>query len=145
MTYLTAEDYYSVKMSNIKDLTVAQLQRAIEIRQEIESLQEQLASLGGVRRGRPPGRPSGARLGRPPGVSLGRPPGRRRMSAEGRARIAAAARARWAKYRGGSASETAAAKPGPKRKGFSKAARARLSEAAKARWAKAKASGKTAL
>ncbi len=72
-------------MSNIKDLTVAQLKRAIEIREEIESLQAQLAGIGG------------GRIGRPPGVRLGRPPGKRRMSAAGRARIAAAAKARWAK------------------------------------------------
>lgn len=117
-------------MSNIKDLTVAQLKRAIEIRQQIEDLQDELATLGG---GRKPGRP-----GRPPGSGR-----KRRMSAEGRARIAAAARARWAKYRGGSA-KVKVAKVG-KRKRFNAAARAKLSAAAKARWAKAKAAGKSAL
>jgi plasmid stabilization system protein ParE len=122
--------YYSLIMSNIKDLTVAQLKRAIEIRQEIENLQDELSSLG-----------DGAKPGRP--AKLGRPPGKRRMSAAGRARIAAAARARWAKYRGGAA-KVKVAKTG-KRKRFNAAARAKLSAAAKARWAKAKAAGKSAL
>jgi hypothetical protein len=117
-------------MSNIKDLTVAQLKRAIEIREEIESLQEQLASIGG------------SRVGRPPSVK-GPKTGKRRMSAAGRRRIAAAARARWAKYRNGAA-KSKPAKAG-KSKRFSAAARAKLSAAAKARWAKAKAAGKSAL
>jgi hypothetical protein len=127
-------------MSNIKDLSVAQLQRAIAIRQQIENLQEELESLGDgavVRTGR---------VGRPPGVKLGRPPGtkgRRRMSAAGRAAIAAAAKARWAKYRGDKA--PSAEKPAGKRKRFNSAARAKLSAIAKARWAKVKASGKSAL
>jgi hypothetical protein len=122
-------------MSNIKDLTLSQLKRAIEIREEIESLQAQLAAIGD-------GSGSG-RVGRPPSIiKLGRP-AKRRMSAAGRARIAAAARARWAKYRGGAANgKPAAAK---KTKRFNAAARAKLSAAAKARWAKAKAAGKSAL
>jgi hypothetical protein len=114
-------------MPNIKDLTVAQLKLAIEIREQIENLQAQLASIGGVRIGRPPG-------------SKKAKPGKRRMSAAGRARIAAAAKARWAKFRSGAK----AAKP-TKKKRFNAAARAKLSAAAKARWAKAKASGKKAL
>jgi hypothetical protein len=117
-------------MSNIKDLTVAQLKRAIEIREEIESLQTQLASIGG------------GKAGRPAAIKTAKP-GKRRMSAKGRARIAAAARARWAKYRRG-VTRAKPAKTG-KKKRFSAAARAKLSAAAKARWAKAKAAGKSAL
>ena len=120
--------YYSSIMSNIKDLTVAHLKRAVEIMEQIESLQAQLASIGGRRAGRPAG-------------TRGRKPRKRRMSAAGRARIAAAARARWAKYRRGAARPAKAAK----KKRFSAAARAKLSAAAKARWAKAKAAGKNAL
>lgn len=119
-------------MSNIKDLSVAQLKRAIELREQIESLQAQLESLG-----------SGPRLGRPPGIKNGRA-GKRRMSAAGRARISAAAKARWAKLRGESSSAETAP-PAGKRKRFNSAARAKLSAAAKARWAKAKAAGKSAL
>jgi hypothetical protein len=119
-------------MSNIKDFTVAQLKRAIELREQIEDLQEQLASIGG-----------GPRLGRPPGPAKLAKKGKRRMSAAGRARIAAAAKARWARYRSG----TKAAKPAKtgRKKRFNAAARAKLSAAAKARWAKAKAAGKSKL
>jgi hypothetical protein len=118
-------------MSNIKDLTVAQLKRAIEIREQIESLQAQFDSIGGARIGRPPGtKPAKAK--------------KRRMSAAGRASIGAAARARWAKYRRG-AKAAKPAKATRKKKRFNAAARAKLSAAAKARWAKAKAAGKRAL
>jgi len=136
LTRLALLPYYSWVMSNIKDLTVAQLKRAIEIREQIETLEAQLAGLGGVRLGRPPG----VRLGRPPGTG-----GRRRMSAAGRAAISAAAKARWAKFRrAGSGNGAVKAKVG-KRKRFDAATRARLSASAKARWAKAKAAGKSSL
>lgn len=110
-------------MSNIKDLSVAQLKQAIDIREQIETLETQLAALFGRKAGRP---------------SLKGVRRKHRMSAAGRARIAAAARARWAKYRGG-------AKKGRKKKRFTAAARAKLAAAAKARWAKAKASGRSKL
>lgn len=119
-------------MSNIKDLTVAQLKRAIELREQIEILQQQLDSIGG-----------GPRLGRPPGIKTVKTK-KRHMSAAGRARIAAAAKARWAKFRSNSTAETPV-KNGATRKRFNAAARAKLSAAAKARWAKAKAAGKSAL
>ncbi len=115
-------------MPNIKDLSVAQLKQVIEIREQIDSLQAELASIVGGRVGRPPSAKPGKR-------------GKRRMSAAGRARIAAAAKARWAKFRRGAKP----AKATRKRKRFNAAARAKLSAAAKARWAKAKASGRKAL
>src|SRR5271157_2985411 len=90
LTHLGRLYYYLPIMSNIKDLTVAQLKRAVEIMEQIESLQAQLASIGGRRVGRPP-------------ATRGARRGKRRMSAAGRARIAAAARARWAKFRRGAA------------------------------------------
>jgi hypothetical protein len=113
-------------MHNIKDLTVAQLKLAIELREQIETLQTRLDSIGNGKVGRPPG-------------SLSFKGKKRRMSAKGRARIAAAARARWAEFRRG------AGKIAGKRKRFNAAARAKLSAAAKARWAKAKAAGKSSL
>jgi hypothetical protein len=131
---LACFDYYSFIMSNIKDLTVAQLKRAVEIREEIESLQAQLAAIGGAS----DGEPAEAKAAKP-----GRR-GKRRMSAAGRARIAAAAKARWAKFRRGAVTAEPA-KATRKRKRFNAAARAKLSAAAKARWAKAKAAGKSAL
>jgi hypothetical protein len=133
LTYSARLVYYSSIMSimsNIADLTVAHLKRAVEIMEEIESLQAQLASLGGKRVGRPAGSKTARR-------------GKRRMSAAGRARIAAAARARWAKFRRGATKGRPA--KAAKRKRFSAAARAKLSAAAKARWAKAKAAGRSAL
>jgi len=77
--------------TSLASLTVAQLQRAAEIRGEIDRLTGELDGIvtGAARRrpGRPPGRP-------------GRPPGKRgKISAAGRARIAAAQRLRWAKVR----------------------------------------------
>jgi hypothetical protein len=140
-------------MSNINDLTVAQLRRAVSIREEIESLQEQLESLiGGSSSVSAPKRRGPGRRPKAVAATEGNEedaPRKRRMSAAGRARIAAAARARWAKFRGTSAKPAKAAKEAkagkaPKRR-FNAAARAKLSAAAKARWAKAKADGKSAL
>jgi hypothetical protein len=88
-------------------LSVAQLKRAVEIKEQIDSLQNELDELlSGPRVGRPrgPGRP---RLGRPPGSGkLSAAPkadpgngrrGKRRMSKEWRDKIAAATKERWAK------------------------------------------------
>lgn len=77
--------------TSLASLTVAQLQRAAEIRAQIDRLTAELDGIvtGAAKRrpGRPPGRP-------------GRPPGKRgKMSAAGRARIAAAQRLRWAKFK----------------------------------------------
>ena len=112
-------------MSNIKDLSVAQLKRAIEIREQIESLQDQLASIGG------------GRLGRPPGIKTVK--GKRRMSA------AAAPESPLPPKRDGpnSADGGQWTVKGEEKKRFNAAARAQLSAAAKARWAKAKAAGKS--
>jgi hypothetical protein len=143
-------------MSNINDLTVAQLKRAVEIREEIETLQGQLESLIGGSSSVAAPKPGRRGPGRPKSVVADNgvsEPRKRRMSAAGRARIAAAARARWAKFRSGSSEKPAkAGRPAkavkadkaPKRR-FNAAARAKLSAAAKARWAKAKADGKSAL
>ncbi len=110
-------------MTNLKDLTTAQLQKIIDIKQQIEDLESQLESIEGGG-GRGPGRPKG----------------RRRMSAAGRRAIAEAAKARWAKLRG-----EKSAKPARKRRKMSAAARAKMAAVAKARWAKAKAAGKKTL
>lgn len=72
------------------------LRRAGEILQEIERLQQELASLFGGNSGAVSASPrQGAK-----GAKAAKPQGKRRsMSPEARARIAAAARARWARYR----------------------------------------------
>lgn len=113
-------------MTNLTDLSSAQLQRIIELKQQIEELEAELDSIasgGGRRRGRAPGRPKG-----------------RRMSAAGRKAIALAAKKRWAKFRAGKP-----AGPAKKRKKFSAAARKKMAAVARARWKKAKAAGKTTL
>jgi hypothetical protein len=120
----------------ITNLSPAQLRKAAELKERIDSLTSELASIF-----------SGASALNPQPL----PPktGRRQMSAAGRARIAAAARARWAKVRaskGGSGSSAASssgrAKPGRQ---MSAAARVRIAAAARARWAKARAAGKNRL
>ena len=106
--------------SNLSNVTVAQLKRAIVLRERIEKLESQLSGvLGGVA------------LGSANGV------GRRTMSAAARARIAAAQKLRWAKQKKGGASGG--------RRTMSPAARARIAAAARLRWKKAKAAGKTTL
>jgi hypothetical protein len=106
------------------NLSASQLRRAADIKDEIESLQKELARL----------------LGSTDGVVA--PRKRRKISAAGRAKIAAAARARWAKVKGAKKSAKPAQKP--KRK-MSAAARAKIAAVARARWKKAKAAGKKRL
>src|SRR6266404_6369198 len=64
----------------LSNLTLAQLERAVELRSQIEVLENQVSLILGtptaVRAGRPSGRPPGRRPGRPPGPrGPGRPPG----------------------------------------------------------------------
>jgi|SRR5579862_3452736 len=106
----------------ISNLSAVQLRRAASIKEQIESLQTELARLFGV------------------GGSTASASGRRKMSPAARARIAAAQRARWAQVKG------KAEKRGNKtRRKMSAGARAKIAAAARARWAKAKASGRNTL
>ena len=104
-------------MSNLLSLTVKQLRRAANLKEKIEALNRELASILGA----PASIPTKVRK-------------KRGMSAAGRARVAAAQRARWAKIK--KAKPTA--KAPAKRRKMSAAAKAKISAAAKARWAKAK-------
>jgi hypothetical protein len=106
--------------NNLNSLSLHQLQRAVSIKEQIESLESELEALFG-------GRDSGS------GVKalLKKKTRGYTISAAGRARIAAAQRARWAKVKGRKAP---AAKKGKRR--MSAAGRAAISRAAKARWAK---------
>jgi hypothetical protein len=148
-------------MTFLSSLSVAQLRNAVAIKEQIEHLEAQLASIVGE-------------------TTTPQATGkkRRRMSAVGRAKIAAAARARWAKIKrtdaisepvkvkrklsaahkrklikalakarkirlaGLKAQKT---KPVKKDKRSSPATRAKLAAAARARWAKVKAEGKKTL
>ena len=72
--------------SSLSNLTVAQLHRAAQIKQQIEDLEHELGSiLGGGAVSKVRGRVSGR--------------GKGQISAAGRARIAAAQKARWARER----------------------------------------------
>jgi len=124
-------------MSNaLLDLSLTQLRRAVDLRQQIEILQGQLdqvlESPAQLRRiGRPPGPTTGR---------VGRPPGRKKVTATAQQSIAAPQGAR--QLPGNGASTGSAPKS---KKKLSAAARAVLSAAAKARWKKAKAAGKSRL
>jgi hypothetical protein len=114
-------------MTSIIDLSPSQLHRIIDIKEQIEALQAQIASVTA----------DGGEVPAPP-----REPKKWRMSATARAKIAAAQRARWARAKG----TTAPAKePNKKDRRSSPETRAKLAAAAKARWKKAKAAGKTTL
>ena len=113
---------------DVTNLSPAQLRKAADLKERIDSLNSEVASLLG----------SDSSLNPQP---LPPKAGRRQMSAAGRARIAAAARARWAKVRGANGGAAVSAKPAGRRT-MSAAGRAKIAAAARARWAKAKAAGK---
>ena len=113
--------------SSIANLSAQQLRRAANIKDKIQSLENEL------------GRILGASI-KP--VAAVAPKKKRKMSAAGRAKIAAAARARWAKFKG----RKSVAKPIKKaRRKMSAAGRAKIAAAARARWKTAKAQGKNSL
>ena len=129
----------------ISNLSLAQLKQALTLKEQIESLEQELSGvLGGV--------PAPVAVAAPAAAPT--PRKKPVISAAGRARIAAAQRARWAQQKKAKALP-AATKPAsvPKpptpsksAKGvISAAGRARLSALAKARWAKARKAGKTSL
>jgi hypothetical protein len=109
-------------MTSVLNLSTAQLRAVISIKERIEKLEGELASLIGGSESPTP-------------VA-----GRRSMSAAGRARVAAAQRARWAKTKVEATAETTR-----KKRKMSATAKAKIAAAARARWAKAKAAGKNRL
>ena len=113
-------------MAQFHELSTGQLRQALQLREQIESLQQKLtAILGG--KSPAPAETKGKKS---------RAAGKRVRSAEARAKMAAAQQARWAKVKGTSAPAKAAAKAAPKKAGgITKAGRAKLSAAMKARWA----------
>ena len=120
-------------MATSYPLTTNQLREALELSEQIDTLQRKLSSLL-------VGTTSAPTVSPKANKSVGRPAGKRNLSTEGRARIAAAAKARWAKLRGkaapAKAPAKAAAKVVPKKKGgLTPEGRAKLAAAMKARWA----------
>jgi hypothetical protein len=112
-------------MTSLNELTVEQLRKAVEIKEQIEMLQGEIEALtGGGVESLAPQNPKRQ--------------GPRKMSRAARAAIAKAQKARWAKVKAGKSEE---AEPKKKRK-MSDAGRARIAAAAKARWAKFRAEKK---
>ena len=114
-------------MSNLFDLSSAQLMRAAAIKEKISALEKELVSILG----------SPAPAAKP----VAAPKKKRTMSAAGLARIKAAQKARWAKIKKNVPVKVAAKAPAPvakKKFKMSTAAKAKISAAAKARWAKIK-------
>jgi hypothetical protein len=114
-----------VRMSLI-NLTPAQLRHAADLKEKIESLQQELNHLQGTSDEAPSAEPSAK-----PAVKT------RNFSAAGLARIRAAQKLRWAKVKGTSTAEAKAAKRG--RRKMSAEGRAKIAAAARARWAKVRA------
>ena len=112
-------------MNQLSGLTSAQLKQAFLIKEQIEGLERELASI----------------LGNGPITTRRSLAKKRTMSAPARARISAAQKARWAARRTG---RPVHANVNPGRK-MSAAARKRLSQVAKARWVKVRAVGRTSL
>ncbi len=112
-------------MNDILDLSTQQLRHVADLKEKIESLQQELTRvLGGAA-------PVGAAASKGSKRAY-------RISPAARARIAAAQRARWAKFHAGR----------PVRKKLrimSAAAKAKIAAAARRRWAAAKAAGKSRL
>jgi hypothetical protein len=125
---------------NMINLTPAQLRQAADLKEQIATLNHQLAALFGG-------------SGIPAPVTVAKPvvAKKRGMSAAGRAAVAAAQKARWAKLNGAKsvvkpaatpAKVAVVAKPAKKKFVMSAAAKAKISAAAKARWAKVKGAKK---
>ena len=129
-------------MSQISTPSIDRLKRAVEVAEQIEKLQSELASILGDKQAAAP-----APVAKAAKVAVSKPAGKgkRTMSPEARERIAAAQRARWAKSRGAAVAKPAAsvsaaapkAKTG-KRPPLSPEAREKIAAAARRRWAAVK-------
>jgi len=121
---------------NLKDLSTAQLNRIIAIKEQIESLQAEIDSIASA---------GGGNEVPVPAIDAKPVRKKHKMSKAGRAAIAAAAKARWAKARGEKVADKPVTEKKKAKRTMSPAARAKIAAAARARWAKAKAAGKSTL
>jgi len=106
-------------MSNLSLLTSAQLKRAAELKEQLETLTAELAGL----------------LGNGDATAVAEPAKKGKFSAAGLARLRAAQKARWAKIKEAKGSKEAKPEKKARRK-MSAAGRARIAAGARARWAK---------
>lgn len=111
---------------DINNLSLGQLKRAVAIKEQIETLQTELAGLLGTPQ--------------PAAAAAAAVPGKRTLSAATRAKMAAAHQARWAKLRAaqGAPKAASAAPQAPAKRRLSPAGRAAIIAGTKARWAKLK-------
>jgi hypothetical protein len=110
---------------DIHNLTINQLKRAVAIKEQLVSLNDELRTLF-----------------REAAESGAAPKKKRRMSASAKKKIAAAQKARWVNLRRRNLRETARSAARPKKRSMSRAARAKLSTRMKAAWAARKATEK---
>ena len=124
---------------------IATIEKALEIRKQIEALQESLSEIYGGSTNHVSAEPAkAAKTAKPdkpdkPDKAVDGRKGKR--SAAARAKMAAAQKARWAKRRGGTTTLAPAESPvkvGRKRKVMSPEARAKIAAAQRARWARQK-------
>ena len=120
---------YVSSMTNLSTLTSAQFKRAAEIKDQIETLNSELAELLGQTEAGPV-QPA------IPVSELVQGKRKYRLSAAGKAKKVAALKARWAKVNAGEPETKAEAKPVKRRRKMSAEGRARIALAAKARWAR---------
>jgi hypothetical protein len=120
---------------SILTIPTAVLRKVLSIREQIESLEADLAKIVGE----PSSKPASQLA---PTTKPARK--RRGLSAAGRARIIAAQKARWAKVKGTAtpAAPVPVAAPVKRKSKMSAAGRARIAAAQKARWAKVRAAKK---
>jgi hypothetical protein len=121
-------------MNSLTGLSAKQLRRAADLKERIDTLQDELDVLLGA----------SAVAAEAPAAPM-----KRKVSAAARAKMRRAQKERWARLKANNvapAKAAPAAKAASKRKPkFSAAAKKRLSELAKARWAARKAAGKSKL
>jgi hypothetical protein len=119
-----------------ENLSSKQLSKAAQLKERIETLEQELEQVVG----------QGTSVSRStPSISRVRPAGKGGMSAAGKAHIVAAQKARWAKFnadKGANASVDSKTKP---KRTMSPAGRAKIAAAARKRWKQAKAAGKSSL
>ena len=116
-------------MATFHELTTNQIKQALQIREQIETLQQKLETLLG-----------GTVPAAGPKQKVSRPSRQRTISEAGRAKIAAAQRARWASKQENGSTTKASAKAAPTKSAVTAERRAKLSAAMKARWAERKKS-----
>jgi hypothetical protein len=120
------------QIRSLSDLSVTELRKVLQLKEEIASLEKELKGMLGESRGAAPSTTPA------PKPSPGKRGGRRKLSSEARARIAAAQRARWAAQRGSApAPKLSPGKRGGRRQ-LSPEARERIAAAQRARWAAAR-------